>query len=83
MRNAFRCCFRLLKGLMGASSTPAIAHEDLLQPHQNRVCTGVDLREPHEYAGGHIPGSVNHPLSGFDPARVPRGERVVLACQAG
>lgn len=43
----------------------------------------VDVREAHEYAGGHIPGAVNHPLSQFDPTRVPRGERVVLICQAG
>jgi len=43
----------------------------------------VDVREAHEFAGGHIPGAANHPLSQFDPARVPRGERVVLICQAG
>ena len=68
---------------MATSSTPTIAYEDLLQAHQNGACTVVDVREPQEYAGGHIPGAVNHPLSQFDPARVPRGERVVLICQFG
>lgn len=26
----------------------------------------IDVREPHEYEAGHIPGAVLHPLSGFD-----------------
>lgn len=74
---------RFLKRFMATSSTPAIVHEDLVQAHQDGTCAVVDVREPHEFAGGHIPGAVNHPLSQFDPARVPRGERVVLICQAG
>lgn len=46
--------------------------------------TLVDVREPHEYAAGHIPGSVSHPLSTFDPQalRGLRG-RIVFACAAG
>jgi rhodanese-related sulfurtransferase len=45
----------------------------------------VDVREPHEYAGGHIPGSVSMPLSSFDPASIPfaPGKRVVFSCAAG
>ncbi len=27
----------------------------------------IDVREQHEYAAGHIPGAVSHPLSEFDP----------------
>jgi len=42
----------------------------------------VDVREPHEYAG-HIPGSVNLPLSRFEPRELPNGKPVVLICQAG
>ena len=45
--------------------------------------TVVDVREPHEYAAGHIPGSVNLPLSRFDPRALPDGKPVVLICQAG
>ncbi len=45
--------------------------------------TVVDVRESHEYASGHIPGSVNLPLSCFDPGKLPRGKPVVLICQAG
>ena len=45
----------------------------------------VDVREPHEFAAGHIPGSVSHPLSAFDPASLPReeGKRVVFSCASG
>lgn len=45
----------------------------------------VDVREPHEFAAGHIPGSVSMPLSAFDPHAIPRraGKRVVFSCAAG
>ena len=45
----------------------------------------VDVREPHEFAAGHIPGSRSHPLSTFDPSRLPSAEeaRVVFSCAAG
>jgi rhodanese-related sulfurtransferase len=43
----------------------------------------VDVREPHEYAMGHIPGAVSHPLSTFDPASLPDGKRIVFSCAAG
>jgi rhodanese-related sulfurtransferase len=43
----------------------------------------VDVREPHEYAAGHIPDSVSLPLSTFDPADLPTEKPVVLVCQAG
>jgi rhodanese-related sulfurtransferase len=45
----------------------------------------VDVREPHEFTGGHIPGSVSMPLSSFDPASIPYvpDKRVVFSCAAG
>lgn len=45
----------------------------------------VDVREPHEFAAGHIPGSVSHPLSQFDPAALPEaeGRRIVFSCRSG
>lgn len=45
----------------------------------------VDVREQHEFAMGHIPGSVLMPLSRFDPAALPHepGRRIVLSCAAG
>jgi rhodanese-related sulfurtransferase len=45
----------------------------------------VDVREPHEFAAGHIPDSISHPLSAFDPAALPveQGKRIVFSCAAG
>lgn len=45
----------------------------------------VDVREPLEFAAGHFPGSVSHPLSSFDPDQLPvsEGRRVVFSCAAG
>ena len=45
----------------------------------------VDVREPHEFDAGHIPGSVSHPLSQFDPAALPEaeGRRIVFSCRSG
>ena len=48
----------------------------------------IDVREPHEFEGGHIPGAVTHPLSTFDTkalaeliANDPR--RPVFSCMSG
>jgi rhodanese-related sulfurtransferase len=45
----------------------------------------VDVREPHEFAMGHVPGSFNLPLSAFDAALIPdpEGREVVFSCAAG
>ena len=45
--------------------------------------TVVDVREPHEFATGHIPDAVNLPMSRFDPAELPAGKPIVLICQSG
>ena len=45
----------------------------------------VDVREGVEHAGEHIPGSICHPLSKFDPQQIQRqpDQRLVLYCQSG
>ena len=46
----------------------------------------VDVREPNEYADGHIPGAILNPLQSFDPDALPpseEGKRVVLSCRSG
>lgn len=46
----------------------------------------VDVREPYEFAQGHIPGAILRPLSAFDPDElpaVPPGRALVLHCAVG
>ena len=45
----------------------------------------VDVREPVERLGGIIPGSINHPLSRFNPQqiKVDSGQHLVFHCQKG
>jgi rhodanese-related sulfurtransferase len=48
----------------------------------------IDVREAHEFAAGHIPGAVSHPLSEFDPEAVGAliagdGRRPVFSCASG
>ncbi|MBL8589723.1 MAG: rhodanese-like domain-containing protein [Methylobacteriaceae bacterium] len=43
----------------------------------------VDVREPHEFASGHVEGATNLPLSRFDPADLPTDRPVVLMCLSG
>lgn len=49
------------------------------------VAVVVDVREPKEFAEGHIPGAVNVPLSGFAPEKLPTamGKTLVLNCLGG
>jgi rhodanese-related sulfurtransferase len=45
----------------------------------------VDVREPHEYAAGHVPGALSMPLATV-PVRhqeLPRDRAVHVICQAG
>ncbi len=60
-----------------------IDHEELLQAMRDKSCVVVDIREPHEFAGGHIPGAINLPLSRFRLELLPEGKRPVLVCLSG
>ena len=43
----------------------------------------VDVREPDEYAAGHIPGAVNAPLSTLGSADLPLDRPLFLYCLRG
>ena len=66
-------------------------HEDVTRDELKRgLADGtidlVDVREPNEWADGHIPGAVLNPLQSFDPGELPRqqdGKRIVLHCRSG
>ena len=68
----------------GAGSDPEIvSFADLEEAIGTNAWTVVDVREPHEFATGHIPNALNMPMSSFDPQALPDGRPVVLVCQSG
>jgi rhodanese-related sulfurtransferase len=73
----------LISRLFGGSSVPALDHETFRKSCLANECHVIDVRETHEYGAGHIPGAVNHPLSRFDPSRLPSDKPVVLVCMSG
>jgi rhodanese-related sulfurtransferase len=66
-----------------ASDPDTVDFEDLDEAVDGGAWAVVDVREPHEFAVGHIPNALNLPLSRFDPSELPQGKLVVLICQAG
>jgi rhodanese-related sulfurtransferase len=63
-----------------------VAREELKRGLADGTIRLVDVREPNEYADGHIPGAILNPLQSFDPDALPKpeeGKRVVLSCRSG
>ena len=57
--------------------------EDLQKALAEDTIHLVDVREPHEFAAGHIPGAINMPLSAFDPTALPHDKPIILSCRSG
>lgn len=43
----------------------------------------IDVRDPEEYAAGHIPGAVNVPLSAIEETDLPTDRPLFLYCLVG
>jgi rhodanese-related sulfurtransferase len=77
----------MFSGLMSklarrGAALPTIEHDEFAGVVKEGSCAIVDVREPNEYAAGHVPGARNMPLSQFDASKLPQG-RCVIICQAG
>ena len=76
--------FSSLFGKPDSNASPRdVSHDELQKALSEGSVTVVDVREPHEFASGHIPGAINLPLSRFKPNQIPAGKAPVLICQAG
>ena len=73
----------LIARLKGGVSPAAVEHDEMQKACLSGAHHIIDVREPHEYASGHLPNAVNHPLSCFDPSVLPNDKPVILVCQAG
>lgn len=63
-----------------------VSRDELKRGMADGTIVLVDVREPYEYADGHIPGAGLNPLQSFDPAGLPAkepGKRIVLSCRSG
>ena len=50
---------------------------------QQRGARIIDVREPEEYAGGHLPGAVNIPLTDLTLTPQLRASPLVVVCASG
>jgi rhodanese-related sulfurtransferase len=60
----------------------SVSAQALAEQLANRAVTVIDVREPVEYASGHIEGSLNIPLARLARADLPQ-RPLVLVCQSG
>lgn len=63
-----------------------VTREDLKKGLADGSIVLVDVREPNEWAQGHIPGAILNPLQSFDPSALPPaqpGKKIVLQCRSG
>jgi rhodanese-related sulfurtransferase len=63
-----------------------VSREDLKRGLADASIVLVDVREPNEFAAGHIPGASLNPLQSFNPSALPpkqEGKRIVLSCRSG
>lgn len=73
-------------GLFGGPKVSVITPEEV-QEHLSAAGAPLilDVREPGEYAGGHIPGSRLIPLGTLSTrlAEIPKGQEIVTVCRSG
>jgi rhodanese-related sulfurtransferase len=70
------------------SRQPRVIHltlEEVKQGLASKEMLIVDVREPHEFAAGHIPDALSLPLSRFDVSDLGDVDhkRIVFSCAAG
>ena len=73
----------MMPHMPGGDAVPEVTGEELA--HRKEPVLFVDVREPDEYAGGHIPGALLISLGELEKrcGEIPRGRDVILVCRSG
>ena len=69
--------------MFGFSKVRSVSTAELVQKLTDKKAQLVDVREVHEYAGGHIKGARNIPLGQIDSFTAPSTTKIYLICQSG
>ncbi|HEL1612258.1 TPA: rhodanese-like domain-containing protein [Streptococcus suis] len=72
---------QLLSGMF--SNTDSLTITDVEQAIQSKNAVLLDVREVDEFAGGHIPQAINHPLSQLDQFKGDKSKHYLIICQSG
>jgi rhodanese-related sulfurtransferase len=67
----------------GGANADEITYAALVKALDANAVALVDVREEHEYEGGHVEGSTLNALSVFDTSALPRDKPIVLICRSG
>lgn len=75
--------YRLVAPIKGVRTVSARAFKQELETTRDALL--IDVREPHEFKAGHIPGAKNLPLSQLQSKwnELPEGKPVLVYCQSG
>lgn len=65
------------------SKVRSISGEELKEKMERGNVQLIDVREPHEFAMGHIKGARNVPLSQIEQLSVVKNSSVYVICQSG
>ena len=72
-----------LLNLFKGRASDEISFEELAAALAAGAVRLIDVREPAEFAAGHVEGARNMPLSRFDPATLPADRPLALICRSG
>ncbi|MBE7188602.1 rhodanese-like domain-containing protein [Jatrophihabitans endophyticus] len=62
---------------------PDISPADTLTAHTQAAADVIDVREPDEWAAGHVEGTRHVPLSELDPSHLDPQRPVITVCRSG
>ena len=73
-------------GMVDSFTVENVTRADLKKGLSDGSIILVDVREPHEFEDGHIPGARINALQSFDPRALPpqeQGKKIVFSCRSG